>query len=71
MGAHAASFAVIQVGHKYSLLLVDAALGAVDLAEAAFYAFFLIDYGHESPPGTGQRFAGAARIYQTPCFYLH
>jgi len=68
MSAHAAAFAVIQVGHKLAIHLVDAALGAVDLAEAAFYAFFLIDYGHESPPGTGQSFACATRIYLSSCF---
>jgi hypothetical protein len=71
MSAHAAALAVIQVGHKLSLFLVDAAFGAIDLAEAAFYAFLMIEYGNECPPGTGQRRAGAARIYQSPCLYLH
>jgi hypothetical protein len=71
MSAHAAALAVIQVGHKLSLFLVDATLGTIDLAEAAFYAFLLIEYGHESPPGTGLRCTGAARIYQSPCLYFH
>jgi len=69
--ANAAALAVIQVGHELTLHLVDAAFGAVDLAEAAFDAFFMINNGNERPPGTGLGHLGAARIYQSACLYFH
>jgi hypothetical protein len=43
VSAHAAAFAVVQVRDKEPFFLVDAALGAVNLTEAAFYAFLMID----------------------------
>jgi hypothetical protein len=71
MSAHAAAFAVVQVGHEEPIFLVNAALWAVDLTEAALDAFLMIDHWHESPPGTSLCDAGAARIYKSPCLYLH
>jgi hypothetical protein len=63
VGAHAAAFAVIQVGNKKILHLVNAALWAVDLADATLDAFLMIEHGHESPPSTSFCKTSAARIY--------
>jgi hypothetical protein len=71
MGAHTAALAVIQVGNKKILHLVNAALWAIDLADAALDTFLMIEHGHESPPGTRFCQTSAARIYQSPCFYIH
>jgi hypothetical protein len=71
MGAHAAALAVIQVGDEKLLLLVNAALRAVDLADATLDTFLVIEHGHESPPGTSFCYTSAARIYQSPCLYIH
>jgi hypothetical protein len=71
MGADAAALAVIQVGNKKILHLVNAALWAVDLADATLDTFLMIEHGHESPPRTSFCDTSAARIYQSPCFYIH
>jgi hypothetical protein len=71
MGAYAAALAVIQVGNEHSFLLVNASLRAIDLAEAAFYAFLMIDDRYKGPPGSRFSDLGAARIDQPACLYLH
>ena len=71
IGTHAAAFAVIQVRDKLPIHLVDAALGTIDRTEAAFYTCLMIDNGHKSPPGTGLRYSGAARIYQFTSLHFH
>jgi hypothetical protein len=71
MSAYAATLAIIQVRNKEPFHLMNAAFRAVDLAKAALDAFFLIEYGHESPPGTGFCDTGAARIYQSASLNFH
>jgi hypothetical protein len=71
MGAHAAALAVIQVGYKQPFLLVNASLRTIDLAEAAFNAFLVINHWYEGPPGSSLGDLGAARINQPACLYLH
>jgi hypothetical protein len=71
MGAHAAALAVIQVGYEHPFLLVNASLRTIDLAEAAFDAFLMIDHRYKGPPGSRFGDLGAARIDQPACLYLH
>jgi hypothetical protein len=71
MSTHAAALAIVQIRHKEPVSLVNAALGTIDLAEAAFDAQLMINHGHERPPGTRLGDAGTARIYQSPCLNIH
>jgi hypothetical protein len=71
MGAHAAALAVIQVGDEQPFLLVNASLWTINLAEATFNAFLMIDHRYKGPPGSSFSDLGAARIDQPACLYFH
>jgi hypothetical protein len=71
MGAYAAALAVIQVGYEQPFHLVNASLWTINLAEAAFNAFIMIDHRYKGPPGSRFSDLGAARIDQPACLYLH
>jgi hypothetical protein len=68
VGADAAALAIVQVRGKEAFNLMYAALRAIDLAEAAFDAFLLIDLRHESPPGSSFSGPSRSRLYQFACF---
>ncbi|UEC43300.1 MAG: hypothetical protein METHAR1v1_1260012 [Methanothrix sp.] len=63
MGAEAAPLAVVQIRDEVPIDLVDAALGTVDLAEAALDALIVIEDRDESSPGAGFCYFGAPRLH--------
>jgi hypothetical protein len=71
MCTDATALAIIQIRYKEAFCLLDTALGTVNLTQAAFDAFFVVDYGHKRPPSPGFSNPGAARIYQLACLNFH